>query len=622
MGTGTPFLFDKDQVQQLESLVQGLNEFQLAWLAGYLSGVGQKLPEKNVIQKLDTENSIKQLNGFAHDQVKNELVNNVVNENENANANELSVLFGSRTGNGASIANKLKEKADSLGIKVQLKDMNDYPLNKLKDEKNLLVIVSTHGEGEPPVVAEEFYNFLHGKKAPTLSGTKYSVLALGDKSYIHFCKTGIDVDKRLAELGAQQIIPRVDCDVDFATPSEKWIDSIFNSLPKNNEPRPEIKVNGQHVQKIEKQAYSKQNPFEAKLLDKIKLSGRGSEKETYHYELSLANSGLAYEPGDALGIYPSNSDRAVSELIETLKLFAFDIVLINDEEITLREALTHNFEISVLTPDVISNYNKFAQSEELTSSLADSSKLKDFIFGRDMVDLVREYPAQLLSVELIGILRKLQPRLYSIASSPAFNPDEVHVTVATVRHMNGRYKEGACSTYLADRLNDDVPVKVFIEKNTDFRLPKSPDSPVIMVGPGTGIAPFRAFLQERDASGAKGKNWLFYGDRHFATDFLYQTELQNFLKKGTLTKLHVAFSRDKEQKVYVQHKLKENAKEVFNWLEDGAYFYVCGDREKMWHDVNQTLLEIIQNEGGMTKDKAEDYIRKLKKEHRYQSDVY
>ncbi len=620
MGTGNPFLFDKDQVQQIESLVQGLNEFQLAWLAGYLSGIGQKLPEKKVSQELNNENSTKQLNGFANDQVNNELVNGVVKEHENAN--ELSVLFGSRTGNGASVANKLKEKADSLGIKVQLKNMEDYPLNKLKDEKNLLVIVSTHGEGEPPVVAEEFYNYLHGKKAPSLSNTRYSVLALGDKSYIHYCKTGIDVDKRLAELGAQQFVPRVDCDVDFATPSEKWIDAVLNSLPKNNETKSVTKINGQQVSKLEKPAYSKQNPFEAKLLDKIKLSGRGSEKETYHYELSLENSGLAYEPGDALGIYPSNSDRAVSELIETLKLFAFDIVLINDEEITLREALTHHFEISVLTPDVISNYNKYVQSDELASVLEDALKLKAYIYGRDLVDLIREYPVQLLSVELIGILRKLQPRLYSIASSPAFNPDEVHVTVATVRHMNGRYKEGACSTFLADRLNDDVPVKVFIEKNTDFRLPKSSDAPVIMVGPGTGIAPFRSFLQERDASGAKGKNWLFYGDRHFTTDFLYQTELQNFMKKGTLTKLHVAFSRDKEQKVYVQHKLKENAKEVFNWLEDGAYFYVCGDREKMWYDVNQTLLEIIQNEGGMTKDKAEDYIRKLKKEHRYQSDVY
>jgi sulfite reductase (NADPH) flavoprotein alpha-component len=299
-----------------------------------------------------------------------------------------------------------------------------------------------------------------------------------------------------------------------------------------------------------------------------------------------------------------------------------ELVEVGNEKNILEHFLTRNYEISTVSRDVVANYNKYAQSPKLEELLNDTDKLKDFLYGRDVIDLVEEYPVKLTAIELFGILRKLQPRLYSISSSYAVHPDEIHLTVAAVRYNNSRYKEGVCSTFLSDRIGDEDFVNIYIEKNPEFKLPANPEIPVIMVGPGTGMAPFRSFLEERQTLGTKSKNWLFFGDRHFRTDFLYQTELQQYHKKGLLTNLNVAFSRDTSKKIYVQHKMLEHSKELFQWLEDGAHFYVCGDMKNMWNDVNKTLTHIIAKEGGLTPEKAEEYLKNLKKTKRYQVDVY
>ncbi len=596
--------FTSDQKKLVEDLLHSFDDQQLTWLAGYLSGIS--LPQ-----------SIKTIQAQSQ-------------PNRNPGLPAITVLYASRTGNGAAIAKKLKAEAESKGISVRLEDMNEYTLSKLKDEKYVLVIVSTHGEGVPPVAAEEFYEFLHGKRAPKLTNIKFSVLALGDRSYVHFCKTGQELDKKIGELGAERLHPRVDCDVDFQATSDMWIHGVVSKLAShigsaasssvviNGAVKPEM--NG--FPEIKESVYTKLTPFKTKILNKIKLTGRGSEKEIFHYEISLENSGFSYEPGDSLGVYPINSSYLVNEVLHSLKVNAKTIVNVGKTEKSLEEALTHNFELSVISPDVMANYNAYAKNTELQHILDDSTKLKEYVYGRDLVDLTMDFPVSLSAENFVGILRKLHPRLYSIASSSKAYPDEVHLTVSAVRYKNGRYKEGTCSTFLSDRLLEDQEISVYLERNSEFRLPANSDAPVIMIGPGTGIAPYRSFLQDREANGSKGKNWLFFGDRHFSTDFLYQTEFQNYYKKGILTRFNVAFSRDTNKKVYVQHKMLEHSKELYSWLEEGAYFYVCGDMKNMWNDVNKTLTEIIAKEGGHTAEIAGDYVKLLKKSKRYQVDIY
>ncbi len=592
---------DNNQKLIVESLLRDLNDRQLTWLAGYLTGIA--LPQSLKTQLLESAENVVSAPGTSH-----------------TKAGKIKILYGSRTGNGLSVANQFKDIALKKGIEINLQDMNEYPLNKLKDEKILLVIVSTHGEGVPPIAAEEFYTFIHGKRAPSLKGIKFSVLALGDRSYINFCKTGADIDKRLEELGGERIYKRTDCDVDFQTASSEWLEGVICNISGLKPDTLVYPVSATSV--YQNKIYNKQNPFKATLMEKIKLNGRGSRKETYHFELSIEGSGINYEPGDALGVYPINSSFLVNELTNVLHLNPGEGVEFGKIKTTLDDALTNNYEISSLTSDVIAKYNEFAQNKELTHILSDNQKLKDFIYGHDVVDLINKFPVKISSNDLLGILRKLQPRLYSISSSLMTHPGEVHLTISAVRYTNGRYKEGVCSTFLSDRLDNDAQINIYVEKNPEFKLPSDVEAPVIMVGPGTGVAPFRAFLYERQALGARGKNWLFFGNWNFATDFLYQTELQSFYKKGILSHLNVAFSRDTTNKIYVQHKMQKHGKELFSWLENGAHFYVCGDMKNMWNDVNSTLLKIISQEGGMSAEKAEEYLQHLKKTKRYQADVY
>lgn len=602
---------NKDQKQIVENLFQSFNNAQLTWLAGYLTGIS--LPDSLKIAAPE------QSPGINH---------NLPSVSKEIEKIELTIIYGSRTGNGAGIAKKLKAKAEQDGFNVHIYDTNDYAINKLKNEKNILVIVSTHGDGVPPSAAEEFYNFLFGKRAPELPNTNFSVLALGDSSYKKFCKAGRDIDSRLEALGAKRIFPRTDCDVEFETPSDAWIEGTLAefrkkysssvSSPGNVSPDPVISEIHQ-----EQSVFNRKKPFRARLLDKILLNGKGSQKETWHYEISLEGSNLSYQPGDALGVYPVNPPSVVTELLNILGVSGSDRVLFENENMTLEILFSKKLEIANLTAKVLELYNETARNEALTDLLKNPEKTEEYIYGRDVVDLLQDYPAENITVEfLTKILRKLQPRLYSISSSPLAHPGEVHITVASVRYTQNRYKEGVCSTFLADRLGEEEYFEIFIEKNPDFRLPENGETPVIMVGPGTGVAPFRAFLEHRDFNGDSGKNWLFFGDQRFTTDFLYQTEWQSLQRKGVLQKLNVAFSRDEAAKIYVQHKMLENQKELYEWLKNGAHFYVCGDMKKMWNDVHNTLLEIISTEGGISKDKAEEYLREMKKAKRYQTDVY
>jgi len=583
----------------------------LTWLAGYLTGIS--LPDSLKIAAPE------QSPGINH---------NLPSVSKEIEKTELTILYGSRTGNGSGIAKKLKAKAEQEGFNVHIYDTNDYAINKLKNEKNILVIVSTHGDGVPPSAAEEFYNFLFGKRAPELPNTNFSVLALGDSSYKKFCKAGRDIDSRLEALGAKRIFPRTDCDVEFETLSDAWIEGAlaefrkkyFSSVSSPGNVSPAPVISEKH---LEQSVFSRKKPFRARLLDKILLNGKGSQKETWHYEISLEGSNLSYQPGDALGVYPVNPPSVVTELLNILGVSGSDRVLFENENITIEILFSNKLEIANLTAKVLELYNETARNEALTDVLKNSEKTEEYIYGRDVVDLLQDYPAENITVEfLTKILRKLQPRLYSISSSPLAHPGEVHITVASVRYTLNRNKEGVCSTFLADRLGEEEYFEIFIEKNPDFRLPENGETPVIMVGPGTGVAPFRAFLEQRDFNGDSGKNWLFFGDQRFTTDFLYQTEWQSLQRKGVLQRLNVAFSRDEAAKIYVQHKMLENQKELYEWLKNGAHFYICGDMKKMWNDVHNTLLEIISTEGGISKDKAEEYLREMKKAKRYQTDVY
>ncbi|MBU0677073.1 MAG: assimilatory sulfite reductase (NADPH) flavoprotein subunit [Verrucomicrobia bacterium] len=539
----------------------------------------------------------------------------------------LTILYGSQTGNGKGVARQAMARAAELGLPAKLKDMGDYKMSELKKEKNLMVVVSTHGEGDPPDPAIELHEFLHGKRAPKLEGVNYSVLALGDSSYAEYCQTGADFDERLDALGATRLIDRVDCDVDFEDAAEEWIEKSLEAfVDKVDMSGPAGGVPTFVPVAAPKTTFNKKNPFNASLLEMINLNGAGSAKETWHVEVSLEGSGLTYQPGDSLGVFPTNPPEVVSALINALGLNPDVKVEAPTGEATLKDALSHSYEITLITRPVAHKYAELSRAGKLTKLLGDDRKdeFQEYIYGRDLIDLVNEFPVAGVSAqEFVGILRKLPPRLYSLASSLHVHPDEAHLTVAAVRfHSHGRGRKGVCSTYFADRIDEETEIPVYVDTNENFKMPVDPATPMIMVGPGTGVAPFRAFLEEREALGGTGRNWLFFGDQHFTTDFLYQIEWQRFLKDGILERMDVAFSRDQTQKIYVQHRMLERARDLYAWIEEGATLYVCGDESRMAHDVHEALVQIVANEGEKSREDAESYVKDLQKTKRYQRDVY
>ncbi|MCM3267831.1 assimilatory sulfite reductase (NADPH) flavoprotein subunit [Paenibacillus elgii] len=592
--------FNQEQVELLNRLLPTLTEVQKIWLSGYLTALH-----------------------------KTEASAAAPAANQPVLSKEVTVLFGSQTGNSQKLAKKLSEKLKEQGLQPTLSSMSDFKPNTLKKVENLLILVSTHGEGEPPDNALSFYEFLHSKRAPQLEGLRFSVLALGDTSYEFFCQTGKDFDKRLEELGGKRLTARVDCDVDFEDSAAEWMERVLASL-NEAQSAPSLAIGGGAAVRSETQPteYSRSNPFQAAVLENLNLNGRGSDRETRHLEISLEGSNLQYEPGDSLGVYPKNHPRLVDELTQAMSWNREELVPVdkNGIERPLLEALTSYYEITVLTKPLLEQAAALFPDSGLQELLAagHEQELRAYIKNRDLLDLVQDYQLKGVSgKEFVSILRKLPPRLYSISSSPKAYPDEVHLTVRKVQYeAHGRERYGVCSAYIADHLELGDSLPVFIQHNPNFKLPQNPDTPIIMIGPGTGAAPFRAFLGEREESGAQGKTWLFFGDRHFSTDFLYQVEWQRWLKDGVLTRMDVAFSRDTDEKVYVQHRLLEHGKELYQWLEDGASIYVCGDEKHMAHDVHAALLTIIEREGGLSSEAAAEYLARLLQDKRYQRDVY
>lgn len=599
--------FNQEQVELLNQLLPILTETQQIWLGGYLSA-SQLATQSNASGSVAVlEAPSKQIEVISK---------------------EVTILYGSQTGNGQALAEKLTKNLKAEEFQVTLASMNEFKPNSLKKIENLLLIVSTHGEGDPPDNALPFYEFLHGKRAPQLDNLHYSILSLGDSSYEFFCQTGKQFDERLLKLGAKQLSPRVDCDLDYDESAAEWFTNVLATL--NEQQGSSSTMVQQPVNKgvTEQLEYSRTNPFKAEILENLNLNGRGSNKETRHLELSLEGSNLEFEPGDSLGIFPENDTELVDTLIAEMGWNASEAVKVNNqgELKPLREALISNFEITVLTKPLLQKAVQFTANNELKELLesAKEQECRDYLYGRDLLDLVRDFaPWEVSLSNFVAILRKIPARLYSIASSSKANPDEVHLTIGTVRYeAHGRDRVGVCSDECAVRAQPGDHLPVYVQRNSNFKLPEDPNTPLIMIGPGTGIAPFRSFLEEREEIGAEGKTWLFFGDQHFVTDFLYQVEWQQWLKEGVLTRMDVAFSRDTKDKVYVQHRMIENSQAIFKWLEEGAVLYVCGDEKHMAADVHTTLEKILEEEGAMSSKEASDYLADMQQQKRYQRDVY
>ena len=614
-----PIGLDTNALQQLTS---DLSEQQLIWLSGYFFGASQAQNKVAILSSNGNGNGHAIMTPSPPAPKGGEAISPKIQ------ASKVTILYGSQSGNSKKVANQTADALKAAGSEVVVVDMTEYKATQLKNEKLLLVIVATYGEGEPPAAAEELHKFIFSSRAPKLPDTQFAVLALGDKSYLQYCQTGKDFDQQLEKLGAKRLADRMDCDVDWHDDADNWIKNIVEKLPKPSINGASANGNGHAYltatkQETPKSKYDRKTPFEAEILEKIQLNGRGSAKETWHIELSLADSGLVYEPGDALHIMPINSERIVADVLKASQLDPSVKIDFDGQNQSLGEILLEKTELTALSRDVVQRYYELSKNEKLKAILDDPKALQAYVYGRDVADLLIEFPVDLDAQQLANILRKLPSRAYSIASSLAAHEEEVHLTVGAVRYQSqGRKKEGVASSFLSDRVAVGEKVKVFVEENEFFKLPKDNSKDIIMVGPGTGIAPFRAFVEERVETGATGKNWLFFGNPNFTTDFLYQLEWQQHLKKGGLHRLDLAFSRDQANKIYVQQRLLEKSKQVFEAINEGAYFYVCGDKNRMAKDVEQALIQIAVKEGGYSLEKAVDCVKDLKKQRRYLEDVY
>jgi sulfite reductase (NADPH) flavoprotein alpha-component len=599
-----------DQWTQVNQLATSLSNEQAIWISGYFAGLSHRARTGAAAADV-AELAPPSQSGLAA-----------------ATATRLlTVLFASETGNSKALAKTLVDKAAAKGIEVRLADMADYKTRGLKDEQDLLVITSTHAEGDAPQTAVGFFEFLESRKAPKLPQLRYAVLALGDSTYEKYCEAGKRVDRRLEELGAQRLADRVDCDVDYEDAADAWIASVVANLAPSA-PKPgsaPAEVAAAQSRAPASATFDKKHPFQAAVIDNIVLTGRGSSKETRHIELSLADSGLIYQPGDALGIVPRNDPALVDAVLEKLSLSADAPVTVKQNTTSLGQALSATFEITALTPRFLDHWADITGAAELQALRAPDQKeaRSAFQHNHHILDVVSRFPASGIdAAKFIAGLRPLQPRLYSIASSLAAAPDEAHLTVSTVRYtLHDQARAGVASGYLAARTEADATIPVYIQSNDHFHLPDD-DAPILMIGAGTGVAPYRAFMQEREARGASGRSWLFFGERNFRSDFLYQVEWQDLVKNGTLSRLDLAFSRDAAPKTYVQDRLRRQGRDVYAWLEEGAYLYVCGDSAHMAPDVHAALTDIVAEHGGLDRDEAGAYLSALQRDRRYRLDVY
>lgn len=585
------------QWQQLDALAGDLTTDQALWVSGYFAGLGHAL-------RRGTGDGA------------------VAVAPPTPATRTLTVLFGSETGNGAALARTVADTARARGIAAGVADMADYKPRRLREEQDLVLVASTYGEGDPPQTAVGFFEFLEGRKAPKLAGLRFAVLALGDSTYERYCEAGKRLDRRLAELGAERLADRVDCDVDFEDAAAAWTGAVVARLaPTEAAP---VYATAAPTPVAATAVYDRRHPFLAPVIDNVVLTGRGSTKETRHVELSLEGSGLAYRPGDTLGIVPRNDPALVAALLDRLALSATAPVTVRQRPTTLGEALAHDLEITAATPRFLEAWAAASEAGALRALAApDAAEARiAFLRSHHVLDIVERFPVTGLAPDaLLAALRPLQPRLYSIASSLEAAPDEAHLTVATVAYdLHGRPRTGVASGFLAT-LGDDATVPVYVQPSAHFHLPAD-DVPIVMVGAGTGVAPFRAFMQEREARGAPGRSWLVFGERNFRSDFLYQVEWQALLATGALTRMDVAFSRDGAARTYVQHRLRHHGRDLHAWLEDGATLYVCGDATAMAPDVEATLTDIVAEHGGHGHDAARDYVAALKRDRRYLLDVY
>ncbi len=559
------------KLKNLHDLVNGASKEELAWIHGYIAG---------------------QLSADAAQSATAPAVS------------KITIAYGTETGNSKRVATDFAAKAKKAGIHAKVVSLDQYRLNDLPREEYFLTIISTQGEGEPPEAAKKFYDHIHlnGFKLDKL---KYSVLALGDTSYPLFCKAGEDIDQQLQKLGGSRIADIQKCDVEFDEDANQWVNTVLKKL-SSPDPKTALPVISAPV--ADKKATGKKS-YTGTVLTNINLNDRGSNKTTWHIE--IAADGVEYEPGDSIGVVPENPTLAVEKILSLSNgINAGKTIEYKKESYTIFDLLKYKLNTSHLITAVIKRYAAIVGQEIAATKM-------------DLADLLKAFPVKDTAQfeEVLAILNPMAPRLYTMASSPAAHSGEVHAIVAKDTFLvNGEKKYGVCSSWLGS-LKPNTPVNFFVQKNKRFRLPAA-DKDIIMIGPGTGIAPFRSFLAERDALGATGRNWLFFGEQHFTTDFLYQTELQNWFETGVLTKISLAFSRDQPEKIYVQHRMMEQGAELYNWIQSGAHIYLCGKKDPMSVDVEHTLVEIIEKFGEKTKEEAKEYFQQLQAEGRYSEDVY
>ncbi|QUJ67752.1 assimilatory sulfite reductase (NADPH) flavoprotein subunit [Photobacterium sp. GJ3] len=590
------------QIGQLQQAVAELSPQQMAWISGYFWGLSQ------------TQAAGQQPAGQPAVAVAAKP------------AGKLTIIYASQTGNAKGVAQALKDEAVASGMQAEVFAAGDYKGKNLAKETHVVFVASTHGEGEAPDDAIELHEFLQSKRAPKLPNLNYAVLGLGDSSYEFFCQTAKDFDSYLSKLGAKAFIERIDCDVDYDAPAAEWrskaLDSIKGELLGGSQADVVQLPVGQSAAAAVSQ-YNKQNPYAAELLVSQKITGRDSGKDVRHVEIDLGESGLTYQPGDALGVWYDNDPALAAALAAKVGLTGEESVDVDGASMNLKDALISQYEITAANPQLVTKFAELSGSKKLQKLVEDKDKLREYAANTQVIDVFAEKKTQLSAEQLQGLLRRLTPRLYSIASSQEEVGEEVHLTVGLVEYQQGdEPRFGGASGFLAHRAEEGANVRVFVEENKNFKLPSDDNTPVIMIGPGTGIAPFRSFIQERENRDAEGKNWLFFGDRTFTDDFLYQVEWQKYLKDGVLTRLDVAFSRDQAEKVYVQHRILENAAEVWQWLQEGAHLYVCGDANRMAKDVHDALITVVEQQGGKSREDAELYLNDLRKAKRYQKDVY
>lgn len=577
-----------EALQTLQSVVADFDRDQLIWTSGYLAGLA-RADGAAALPQVATDTAT---HGW-------------------------TVFYATETGNSRRVAEALAARAREAGLAIELQDLRDYRPKTLARLHHAVFVLATHGIGEPPDGTEAFFDFWQSKRAPRLENLQYSILALGDSSYADFCAMGRLFDERLRALGARPVVERIECDLDFEAPAEAWTGKVVDYAREHGAASAAPATRRAALRAVSNLP-SKDRPFAAEILLDQPITGRGSSKDVRHIELNLEGSGLRYLPGDSLGIVPKNPVPLVEAVLDLVKLDGTATVRVNDREMALADALTTRREITVLNRPLVERVAE--RHAALKGILEDRGQLQNFFETRQVIDVLADYPGEWEPQQLVDALRKLSPRLYSIASSPDANPDEAHLTVSVVAYEQfGRRHWGSASNYL---VSEPETVPVYVEANDRFRLPADGDTPIIMIGAGTGVAPYRAFVEHRQEHGQRGDNWLIFGDRNFSSDFLYQLEWLRYRKDGILTRLDVAFSRDQAEKTYVQHRILERAREVYAWLERGAHIYVCGDASRMAGDVHAALQHIVEEQGGGSADAAAEMLNELKSARRYQRDVY